>query len=183
MIELILGSMKSGKSKALFDRIDRALWSTHPRVCLIRPACDTREFITRSDVDNGEFARFTRRSLLDEIDEFYRFDTICIDEGQFFPDLGEAMWILSRRGGGKDVYAACLQGDRDMRPWAAVSDAIPYADRIVQVHAVCEYCGDKSKSTFTFYDGPPSSDQVVIGDGEYHAACAECWREQTSKKS
>jgi thymidine kinase len=182
MFEIILGSMKSGKSRALFDRMDKAEYSKRkghkPRICLVRPQVDSREFVSRAQeavkydllvVESNLYSRFRDLSRL--------YDLICIDEGQFFSDLGRISFSLSQTG--IDVVAACLQGDRNLKPWKSVSEAIPYADKIVQVQAVCEFCGDPSKSTFTFYDGPFSEDQIVIGDGEFHAACADCWMEQT----
>jgi len=185
MIEIILGSMKSGKSGALLDRLDRATYAKRgqkrPKACLVRPATDTREFVTRKGLEKKYDLFVFEGRLTHHTEELRDYDVICIDEGQFFPDLGFALFYFSAFKG-KTVHVSCLQGDRNMLPWDAVSKAIPVADKITQVQAVCEFCGDDKKSTFTFYDGPSSSEQVVIGDGEYHAACAECWVEQSKKK-
>jgi len=188
MVELILGSMKSGKSKTLLDRLDRATYTrrgrVRPRACLVRPKTDTREFVSRKSEGIKYDLLVLDGKLVVDPDNSKRlreYDVICIDEAQFFPDLAFALFYLSHMCG-KTIYAACLQGDRNMKSWAAVSDSIPVADRITQIQAVCEFCGDESKSTFTYYDGPHSDDQVIIGDGEYHAACASCWVERTRVK-
>lgn len=191
MIELIIGGMKSGKSGELFSRMDKLSYSKRegnaPGICLIRPKVDTRDFTARSPIEEklrnaNIFADHTfEKHLSDYFNEIAQYDVICIDEGQFFDDLDTVSFKLSLMG--KDVYIAALQGDRNMLPWKSVSDTIPVTDKITQVQAICEFCGDPKKSTFTFYDGPFSESQIVIGDGEFHPACAACWQEHTERKN
>lgn len=66
--------------------------------------------------------------------------TVCIDEGQFFPDLLEGCLDLVRRG--KDVYVAALKGMADGGQWPSVSAIIPHADDLVMLHSTeCSECG------------------------------------------
>jgi thymidine kinase len=169
-IHLILGSMKSGKSSALYEQIDRAQYRKK-KVCLLRPKADTREFVSR--VKNLKVDTYS----CDSINELYdtvnidRYDIICIDEGQFIDGLGLDCNTLANNG--KEVYIAALNGDSDLKPWKNISELLPFCDQIIRLSAICNDCGSSYDATFSYFDGVKNG-QIVIGDNQYLALCRSC---------
>jgi thymidine kinase len=174
---LILGSMKSGKSSVLINDIDQYKYADKKSV-LIRPVSDTRNILSRK----GEAvdADIIKCSNLNDVwDDLQKYDVICIDEGQFIKDLGYNCNRLANEG--KIVIVAALAGSSELTAWPEISEALPYADYIEKVDAVCEKCKDNTKPTFTFFCGSKKPGEVIIGDSQYKALCRDCWKKETER--
>jgi thymidine kinase len=168
-IELFCGSMKTGKTTALYTQIDLAKYR-QKSVVLIRPMIDTRKFTSRTTTGENQVTTIFCNTLR-EIEKKLTEDIICIDEGQFIEDIGEISNNLANKG--KEVYIAALLGDSDQKPWGPLTALLPYVDDIIKLNAVCEDCGSNTKATFTYFDGKKDG-QIVIGDQKYLALCREC---------
>ena len=174
-VELILGGMKSGKTGELFKQIDRAGYRGLTS-CVVRPKTDTREFLARGS--EFDYTEIWVNEIADEIGWISSFDIVCVDEGQFISDLGTSCHKLALNG--NEVYVAALSGDTDLLEWKSVSGAIPYADKIKVVHAVCEDC--HSDAVFTYTDAKKDG-QVLIGDVQFKALCRECYEKRRSMRN
>ena len=175
-ITAILGSMRSSKSSALFDVADKAKYRKK-RLCFIRPNLDTRDFVARST--DRDLAIISCDKLADQFAYVVQnYDIVCIDEGQFFPDLGSVCHELALND--KEVFVAALNGDSEMKPWTSVSELIPYVDEIRRVSGVCEDCNE-DRATFSFYSESKKS-QIIVGDGEYSVLCRKCHNKRTTNK-
>jgi thymidine kinase len=176
---LILGSMKSGKSSILLEELNRRKFAKKKCV-VIRPKIDNREFLTRDPLALSRYNVLTCESLRDIWNEIFEYDVICIDEGQFIKFLGQDCNALANSG--KTIIVAALAGSSEKTAWQEISMAIPYADNIKKINAVCDRCFDDSKPTFTFFTGIKEPGGIVIGDGEYRAYCRECWEIANKEK-
>ncbi len=97
---------------------------------------------------------------------------VGVDEGQFFPDLPEALERWTREG--RHVYVAALDGDYRRRPFGRVAEAVPLAARVEKLSAVCMYCA-AGEAPFTVRTSPEEAQEVVGGGEKYRAACLDCY--------
>lgn len=103
---------------------------------------------------------------------------VGVDEGQFYPDLRDALDRWSREG--RRVYVAALDGDFRRRPFAAVSEALPLAEAVTKLTAVCTLCrADASAAPvaapFTVRTGGSTAVRLIGGGDKYRAACLDCF--------
>jgi thymidine kinase len=92
-------------------------------------------------------------------------DVICIDEGQFFPDIVEMTWEWAKT---KIVIVSCLDGTFEQEPFPNVARLFSKADTITKLSAVCTTC--KRDAPFTRRKGG-SSPLITIGGSELYAPC------------
>ena len=172
-VEVITGSMFSGKTEELIRRLKRALFARQ-RVQAFKPRIDDRydptRIVSHQAVAVDAIAVATSQSL----EERVAADTqvVAIDEAQFF-DRGivEVCERLANRG--IRVIAAGLDQDYLGRPFPPMPDLMAIAEEVTKVHAVCTVCG-----------GPASRSQrlsfeaatVLVGGAEsYEARCRACF--------
>jgi thymidine kinase len=169
--------MMSSKSSRLLSYIERAYYA-RKKVCLIRPKIDTRDYFVRNETQWPVVDTYQIENFSDIISKKLDYDTICVDEGQFFDNIGIESHRLALMG--KNVYIAAMNGDSDMKPWKNISELLPFVDEIEKINAVCCECGEDNLGTFSFYKGTKTG-QVVIGDenSNYEALCRKCWYEQS----
>ena len=153
MLTLILGAMRSGKSKSLYAQ---ALESKN--AVFIRPKADTRPFISRAikEVSSKIIVR-------DEHSDITAFGSIFVDEIHLCADSTITKLITLCKD--RSIVCAGLNGDIHQRPFSQVSRLIPYADSITLLYAVCENCG-KFSAKYSIGDGK-------IGDN-YKVLCHNC---------
>lgn len=176
-IELICGSMFSGKTEELIRRLRRAVIAKQ-QVQVFKPKIDTRYDEERVTSHNG--LGFTAKpvSSPEEIIRDLGSDTtvVAIDEVQFF-DAGviEVCETLAEQG--KRVICAGLDTDFRGVPFGPMPDLLARAEHVAKLHAICVICGDEASRTQRLIDGIPAAydDPVVlVGAAEvYEARCRQ----------
>jgi thymidine kinase len=174
-ITLYLGSMKSFKTSELFKVLDNSKYRK-VKSCLVRPKIDNRKFVSRYEdklsINDNIIITNTIESISKNLLEY---DVICIDEGQFIPDIGPMSHQLALSG--KEIYIAALNGDAEMRSWESISELLPFVDNIKRFSGICDEC--KKKTTTFSYFTQRKSHQIEIGDGSYKILCRDCHNKLT----
>jgi thymidine kinase len=102
-----------------------------------------------------------------------QYDTILINEGQFFGDLYENVLKFVEKFD-KEVFIFGLDGDFLRKKFGSVLDLIPYSDTIEKLSALCVDCRDGTLAHFshrTSYE----VEQMVIGADNYKPLCRKCY--------
>jgi thymidine kinase len=172
-IEVIVGSMFSGKSEELIRRLRRARIARQ-KVQIFKPAIDTR-YSDDQIVSHGEMRIESRpvegsRQLLDAVEP--DTEVIGIDEGQFFDlDLPAVCSTLADRG--MRVIVAGLDQDYLGKPFEPMPQLLAIAEYITKTHAICMVCGNPANHTQRLV---ASEDRVLLGaHGMYEARCRRCF--------
>jgi thymidine kinase len=172
-IEVIVGSMFSGKSEELIRRLRRARIARQ-KVQIFKPSIDTR-YSEDQIVSHGEMRIESRavegsRQLLDAIEP--DTEVIGIDEGQFFDqDLPAICSALADRG--MRVIVAGLDQDYLGKPFEPMPQLLAIAEYITKTHAICMVCGNPANHTQRLVS---SEDRVLLGaQGMYEARCRRCF--------
>jgi thymidine kinase len=172
-IEVITGSMFSGKSEELIRRLRRAQIARQ-KVQIFKPLLDDRfshdHIVSHSDMRIPSENVRSSAELLQRVDE--DTDVVGIDEGQFFDmNLPAACNALADRG--KRVIVAGLDQDYLGRPFEPMPQLLAIAEYITKTLAICVVCGDPANHTQRLV---PSSDRVLVGaNGLYEARCRHCF--------
>jgi thymidine kinase len=172
-IEVITGSMFSGKSEELIRRLRRAQIARQ-RVQIFKPVIDSRyshdHIVSHSDMR----IESTNVGSSDELVSLVAEDTdvVGIDEGQFFDlNLPPACNALANRG--KRVIVAGLDQDYLGRPFEPMPQLLAIAEYITKTLAICVVCGAPANHTQRLV---ASSDRVLVGaSGIYEARCRHCY--------
>ncbi|MFH1502151.1 MAG: thymidine kinase [Candidatus Eisenbacteria bacterium] len=177
-IEVICGSMFSGKSEELIRRLRRAKIAKQ-RVVAFKPRIDDRyddEDIVSHDERRVESIRI---DSAEEIAAYVNDDTrvVGIDEGQFLgPQLPNVCEELANRG--VRVIVAGLDQDYLGRPFEPMPALLSVAEYITKTLAVCMRCGKPANRTQRII---ASKERVVVGASEaYEARCRHCWDPEES---
>jgi thymidine kinase len=172
-IEVITGSMFSGKSEELIRRVRRAEIARQ-RVQVFKPQVDTRfaeDFVvSHSDIRFAAENVGSARELLDAV----RPDTevVAVDEGQFF-DAELPMILSTLADQGKRVIVAGLDQDYLGKPFEPMPQLLAIAEYITKTLAICMVCGNPANHTQRLV---ASRDRVLLGaDGMYEARCRHCF--------
>ncbi|HEU4687996.1 MAG TPA: thymidine kinase [Vicinamibacterales bacterium] len=178
-IEVIVGSMFSGKSEELIRRLRRARIARQ-RVQVFKPRIDTR-YSTGDIVSHGEMRMESTvvddsRQLLDQIQP--DTEVVGIDEGQFFDAaLPAVCTTLADRG--IRVIVAGLDQDYLGKPFEPMPQLLAIAEYITKTHAICMVCGNPANHTQRLV---PSGDRVLVGAaGMYEARCRRCFDPHLSR--
>lgn len=178
-IELICGSMFSGKTEELLRRVRRSEIARR-RIQLFKPQIDSRygreRLASHNGMSRGDVVILEdTASLLERV----RPDTevVAIDEVQFFdPAVAGICQALADRG--MQVIAAGLDQDFRGDPFGAIPLLMALAERVDKMHAICVRCGASATRTQRLIDGEPAGyDEPVIlvgGSESYEARCRDC---------
>ena len=172
-IEVIVGSMFSGKSEELIRRLRRAQIARQ-RVQIFKPGIDKRysedHIVSHSEMRVPAAPVASSRLLLDQV--LPETEVVGIDEGQFFdPNLPAACNTLADRG--KRVIVAGLDQDYLGRPFEPMPQLLAIAEYITKTLAICVVCGDPANHTQRLV---ASKDRVLVGaSGMYEARCRHCF--------
>jgi thymidine kinase len=172
-IEVITGSMFSGKSEELIRRLRRAQIARQ-KVQTFKPLVDDRfsedHIVSHSDMRIGSRCVKSSAELVTCVAE--DTEVVGIDEGQFFDaDLPAACNALADRG--KRVIVAGLDQDYLGRPFEPMPQLLAIAEYITKTLAICVVCGDPANHTQRLV---ASSDRVLVGaSGLYEARCRHCF--------
>lgn len=174
-IEVICGSMFSGKTEELIRRLKRAKIA-NLKVEIFKPAIDIRyheqnivshdeNSIISSPIDNSQ----TILLLANDV------DVIGIDEAQFFDDmLPEVCDQLALRG--IRVIVAGLDMDYLAKPFGQMPNLLAKADYITKLHAICVKCGNIANYS---YRKEAKGPQVLLGEKDvYEPRCRHCYYEK-----
>jgi thymidine kinase len=172
-IEVIVGSMFSGKSEELIRRLRRAQIARQ-RVQIFKPAVDTRydenHIVSHSELRIPSEQAHSSTELVSKV----RDDTevVGIDEGQFFDaGLPGACTQLAARG--VRVIVAGLDQDYLGKPFEPMPQLLAIAEYITKTRAICMVCGNPANHTQRLVQ---SSDRVLLGaSGTYEARCRRCF--------
>jgi thymidine kinase len=172
-IEVIAGSMFSGKSEELIRRLRRAQIARQ-QVQVFKPLLDNR-YSERHIVSHSDMRIESENvASADDLVAAVRGTTevVGIDEGQFFDtNLPAACGALADRG--KRVIVAGLDQDYLGRPFEPMPQLLAIAEYITKTLAICVVCGDPANHTQRLV---PSSDRVLVGaTGLYEARCRHCF--------
>ena len=182
-IEVITGSMFSGKSEELIRRLRRAQIARQ-RVQIFKPDIDGRysleHIVSHSDMRIDAELVKTADEILEKI--LPRTEVVGIDEGQFFDlRLVEVSNILANSG--KRVILAGLDTDYLGKPFEPMPQLLAVAEYITKTLAICMRCGSPANQTQRLV---ASKDRVVVGGaGAYEARCRRCFEpmvEQDQKR-
>jgi len=171
-IEVIVGSMYSGKTEELIRRLRRALIARQ-RVEIFKPAIDDR--YARDAIVSHSELRIPSRSVKhakEVLRHAHEAQVIGIDEGQFLgPDLVKVCERLARRG--KRVIVAGLDQDYRGVPFEPMPQLLAIAEYITKTLAICVVCGAPANRT---YRKVKRGGRVVVGGADlYEARCRRCY--------
>ena len=178
-IELICGSMFSGKTEELLRRIRRAEIARR-KVQVFKPLIDDRYGLKRVASHSGiarEDAIIIRNAveILQQVAP--ETEVIAIDEIQFF-DWTVADVASSLANQGKRVIGAGLDQDFRGEPFGPMPLLLALAERVDKLHAICVICGAEASRTQRLIDGRPAryDDPVILvgGSESYEARCRNC---------
>lgn len=174
-IEVICGSMFSGKTEELIRRLNRAIIAKQ-KVEIFKPVTDTRYHKSNVVSHDDKAIRSTPVNFTHDIILLAgACEVIGIDEAQFFDDqLVDVCTKLAN--GGKRVIVAGLDMDFSGKPFGPMPELMSVAEYITKVHAICMICGSVASYSFRLNQ---SSDQVLLGQKEtYEARCRRCFINQ-----
>lgn len=178
-IEVICGSMFSGKTEELIRRLTRARIAKQ-KVEIFKPSVDRR--YDDSDVvsHNENSIRSTPVNFADDIMLLSGdCDVVGIDEVQFFDNqIIEVVKNLALQG--KRVIVAGLDMDFEGNPFDPMPKLMAIAEYVTKVNAICMKCGNLAAFSFRLSD---SKEKVVLGEKEsYEARCRKCFYEDKDIK-
>ncbi|MFP4663230.1 MAG: thymidine kinase [Bacteroidales bacterium] len=173
-IEVIAGSMFSGKTEELIRRLRRAQYARQ-KIEIFKPGVDVRysreEVVSHNDasIHSTPVTSSSNILLLSE-----DVDVVGIDEAQFFDDgLPDVCSRLAERG--IRVIVAGLDMDFKGRPFGPMPALFAIAEEVTKVHAICLRCGDLAQFS---YRKVQSQEKVLLGETDsYEPLCRNCYIE------
>lgn len=175
-IEVVCGSMFSGKTEELIRRMKRAKFAKQ-RVEIFKPAIDTR--YSDNDVVSHDQNAIpstpveTSSSILLLSSDI---DVVGIDEAQFL-DMGLVDVCNQLANRGVRVIIAGLDMDFQGVPFGPMPALCAIADDVTKVHAICVRCGNLAYISHRLVD---NEKRVLLGEKlEYEPLCRECYRQAT----
>ncbi len=178
-IEVICGSMFSGKTEELIRRLKRAQIAKQ-KVEIFKPKIDTRydeEKIVSHDAN--AIQSYPVSSATEILLHVTDCDVIGIDEAQFFDaDLPLICSQLANRG--VRVIAAGLDMDFQARPFGPMPNLLAIAEYITKVHAICMNCGELAHVSHRLVK---NESQILLGEKEsYIPLCRSCYLKESQPK-
>ena len=178
-IEVICGSMFSGKTEELIRRLKRAKFAKL-KVEIFKPQIDNRyhedEVVShdRNSIASTPVPASSNILLLAN-----DIDVVGIDEAQFFDNeiVNVCNQLASR---GVRVVVAGLDMDFLGKPFGPMPALLATAEYITKVHAICVDCGDLAHHSYRFSE---NNDLVLVGEVEsYKPLCRKCFTAEQTKK-
>lgn len=174
-IEVICGSMFSGKTEELIRRLKRARIANQ-KVEIFKPGIDIRydeekivshdeNAILSTPVDNSQKILLLAQDV----------EVVGIDEAQFFdPEIADVCDELAFRG--IRVIVAGLDMDYTGKPFGQMPFLMAKADYVTKLHAICMRCGNIASYS---YRKIPNDDQVMLGEKDvYEPLCRHCYGQE-----
>jgi thymidine kinase len=178
-VEVIVGSMFSGKTEELIRRLKRAKFAKQ-RVEIFKPVIDTR-YSDDEVVSHDENAIHSTpvESSANILLLANNVEVIGIDEAQFF-DKGLADVCTQIANQGIRVIVAGLDMDFKGKPFGPIPDLMAVAEYVTKVHAICMRCGKLAQHSHRLTE---SEKLVVLGEKDsYEPLCRSCFNRANQKK-
>jgi len=178
-IEVITGSMFSGKTEELIRRLKRAKLANQ-RVKIFKHALDKRfsmdELVSHDDNSIPSLAVSSAKEI---IAHTTGIEVVGIDEGQFFADdLIEICNFMANSG--LRIIVAGLDMDYQGKPFGSIPALMAVADFVTKLHAVCVRCGNPAQYSHRKID---VDDLVLLGaNNEYEPLCRDCYLRNSERK-
>jgi thymidine kinase len=172
-IEVICGSMFSGKTEELIRRLRRAVIARQ-RVEIFKPKIDNR--YSEREIVSHDLQKIKSRSI-EKPEEILKHaleaQVVGIDEAQFFDEsLVRVCQTLANMG--KRVIIAGLDQDYRGQPFEPIPQLLAVAEYITKTHAICVICGNPANHT---YRTSGDKGTVVVGAADkYEARCRNCFQ-------
>ncbi len=173
-IEVICGSMFSGKTEELIRRLKRAKIA-NLNVEIFKPGLDVRydeikivshdeNFIHSTPIDHSQTILLLAQDA----------DVIGIDEAQFFDDgIVQVCDELAKRG--VRVIVAGLDMDFLGKPFGQMPVLLSKAEYVTKLHAICMRCGNIANFSYRII---PNEEQIMLGaKNAYEARCRTCFHQ------
>jgi thymidine kinase len=172
-IEVIVGSMFSGKSEELIRRLNRARIARQNEQ-VFKPKIDARysveEIASHSGQKHDSLPVSTAAELMAAIKD--ETQVVGIDEGQFF-DMELVAAVNELAANGKRVIIAGLDQDYTGRPFEPMPQLLSVAEFITKTHAICVKCGSTANYSQRTVE---SEERVEVGASDkYEARCRKCF--------
>ena len=172
-IEVIVGSMFSGKSEELIRRLRRAKIARQ-KIQVFKPEIDSRfsdnHIVSHSEIKHESANVRTSAEIRARVEA--NTEVVGIDEGQFFDNelIGVANELAER---GVRVIIAGLDQDYTGKPWEPMPQLLAVAEYITKTHAICVKCGQPANYSQRIFE---SEERVAVGAaGMYEARCRQCF--------
>lgn len=177
-VEVICGSMFSGKTEELIRRLKRAQFA-HQRVEIFKPSIDTRysneEVVSH---DNNAIHSTPIDSSASILLFTSEIDVVGIDEAQFFDDgLVDVCNTLANQG--VRVIVAGLDMDYKGIPFGPIPALCAIADEVIKVHAICVKCGNLA---YLSHRTVNNDKRVLLGEKEEYEPLCRCCYQKTTKE-
>ncbi len=176
-IEVICGSMFSGKTEELIRRLRRAEFAKQDLI-LFKPSVDVRysnkNVVSHRGTEFNAMLVANSKEILGYVD---KQKVVAIDEAQFFDDqLVEVASELAGRG--IRVILAGLDMDYTGTPFGPMPALLASAEYVSKVHAICVSCGNLAQFSNRLV---ADTDQVMLGAvEEYRPLCRSCFNKSSS---
>ena len=173
-VEVITGSMFSGKSEELIRRIRRAEIARQ-KVQIFKPRVDSRyaddHIVSHSDMKMPSLVVGSAGEILERLDD--TTEVVGIDEGQFF-DAGLVEVVNRLADRGLRVIVAGLDQDYRGRPFEPMPQLLAIAEYVDKTLAICMQCGAPANRSQRLV---ADTHRVVVGGSDrYEARCRRCFQ-------
>ncbi|MCF0053070.1 thymidine kinase [Dyadobacter sp. LJ53] len=171
-IEVICGSMFSGKTEELIRRLNRAKIARQ-RIQIFKPALDKRyhdeNIVSHNDNSIRSIPVQTSIEIIDLAEDC---EVVGLDEAQFFDEkIVEVCTLLADSG--KRVIVAGLDMDYMGKPFGSMPQLMAIAEFVTKVHAICMVCGEVASHSYRLSS---SNERVLLGETDlYEARCRRCF--------
>jgi thymidine kinase len=172
-VEVIAGSMFSGKSEELIRRLRRAKIARQ-KVQVFKPELDSRfsnnHIVSHSEMRHESANIRSASEIMAKVDA--DTEVVGIDEGQFFDN--ELVRVANELAGrGVRVIIAGLDQDYTGKPWEPMPQLLAIAEYITKTHAICMKCGQPANYSQRTFE---SEERVAVGASDkYEARCRRCF--------
>lgn len=178
-IEVICGSMFSGKTEELIRRLKRAQFANQ-KIAIFKPTIDVRYSeveVVSHDLHSIKSTPVTDAAHMLEIPE--EIQVVGIDEAQFFGDnLVDVCQKLANRG--VRVIIAGLDTDFLGKPFGPMPQLMAIAEDVQKVHAICVKCGSLANHSHRL---SKNDKLVVLGEKDiYEPLCRECYNKAVAEE-
>lgn len=177
-IEVITGSMFSGKTEELIRRLKRAQIAKQ-KILIFKHGIDNR--YSEEDVVSHDFHSMPCKPVKNaaEILCFIeQIEVVGIDEAQFFDhQLVDVCNILANKG--IRVIVTGLDIDFKAKPFGPMPQLLSIAEFVTKLHAICQLCGDLAHYSYRKID---ENNQIVLGEKNiYDPLCRSCFNKKSGK--
>jgi len=171
-LEIILGPMFASKTSRLIEIYKQCVFCSIP-VTVFNHAIDKRYHDTLLSSHDGTMVPCIQLEKLENEweKEASDSDVILINEGQFFPDLYEAVNEMLKQK--KRVFVCGLDGDFERKKFGQILDLIPLCDKVMKQHSLCSICKDGTSAIFS-QRLTKDKQQTLVGSDNYIPVCRAC---------